>query len=146
MVEVGYVKAVNGEYASLVFKRKSGCGDNCAHCGSNCSMETSIVDVENTLNASVGDLVQVSLEANSFLKMNLWVYMFPLISMIIGIVVGNSYFSKLNFKNYDILTAFTGIIFLVLSFFILSTIDKKMSKDSRYKLHMTKIIEKCNVK
>lgn len=142
MVEVGYVKVVKGKYALVELKRKSRCSENCAHCGNNCSISTSIQYVKNTLNASVGDSVEVSRETKSFLKMNLWIYIFSLISMVIGVFVGSSYFSKLNLEYTNVLASLVGVIFLVISFFILSIIDKKIFKDNKYKLHMVKVIEK----
>lgn len=140
MTEVGCVKSIKGQYALVLFKRKSGCGDNCAHCGADCSGNTSIVEIKNTLNARIGDYVQVSIEAKAFFKMTMWAYVFPLIMLIIGIVLGNNYFSKLGYKNYEFLAAAVGIIFLVLSYLVLGIIDKKMSKNSKYGLKMEKIL------
>ena len=140
MTEVGYIKDIKGQYALVLFKRKSGCGENCAHCGAECSSESSTVEIKNTLNAKKGDYIQVSLQTKAFFKMTMWAYIFPLIMLFIGIVLGNNYFFKLGYKNYELFAAITGLFSLVLSYFILGIIDKKMSKDSKYELHMEKIL------
>lgn len=143
MVEIGHVRTIKNEYASITFKRKSGCGDNCAHCGSDCSGSNSIVDIKNTLNASIGDLVEIHLKTSSFFKMNLWTYGFPLLMLLVGLVVGDGYSAKLGFKNHEIFSAFTALAFITLAFFILGVIDKKISKNIKYNLCMVRIIEKA---
>lgn len=141
MVEIGYVKSVSGKYANVAFKRKSGCGDNCANCGGSCSVPNSIVKVENILNASVGDQVQINLETKSFLKMTFWAYGFPLIMTILGVLIGNTYFPKLGLKNYEMFSAALGVILLSISFMLLSVIDKKVSSKSEYDLKMIKVMK-----
>lgn len=140
MLEVGYVTAIKDDYALVSFKRKSGCGDNCASCSSGCTPSNSVVDVKNILNASVGDEVQVGLETKSFIQMTLWVYGFPLIMLFIGIFTGNHYFQKLGFKSYELLSFLLGIILLCVSYSLLSVVDKKASKDTKYDLKMIKVI------
>lgn len=143
MLEEGYVKFVKDDSASIMFKRKSGCGDSCAHCKSGCSSLNSVVDIKNTLNAAVGDKVQVSLDTKSFFKMAIWTYGLPILMTILGIIIGYITFPKLGFKNYELLSSLLGLIFLTVSFLLLSSIDKKLSKNKKYSLYMVQITEKA---
>jgi positive regulator of sigma E activity len=93
------------------------------------------------LNASVGDEVQVALETKSFMKMTLWAYGFPLVMLLFGILLGNYYFQRMGFSNYELLSFAVGMLLLVLSYTILGKVDKKASKKENYELKMVKVIK-----
>jgi len=85
MVQTGYVTSIQGEYAVVSFKRQGGCGDSCASCKLACASAGVTTEIKNTLGAKIGDKVKVEMKQNAFNKMLLWVYVFPLIMLAIGI-------------------------------------------------------------
>ncbi len=142
MNEVGIVKEVKGDTAYIVFKRKSGCGDNCGHCSGGCSQNFSIVDVKNSLGASKGDKVEVGIGEKSLYKMTALVYGFPLVMLLAGVIFGNSFFSGLGLGNPEAYAIILGLLLLAVSYSVLRSVDKKLSKDKDYSLKMIKILER----
>lgn len=141
MTEIGYVASIHGEYASVVFKRMSGCGHDCASCGGGCDSSSVTTDIKNTLGAKTGDKVKVEMNQKAFNTMLLWVYVFPLIMLALGISVGTKIFQSMGLANYELLSFLVGILALVVSYFILNKYNKRASKNADYTLQMTSIIE-----
>lgn len=142
MKEVGYIKSINNGYASMMFKRKSGCGDNCASCKAHCSAASITTDVEDTLGVAVGDMVEVDIQTKSFFAMTFWTYIFPLIMMTIGLVISLIIFKKLGIKQYELLSTLVGLVFLAIAYSILGKIDKKLGKSQEYNIKMLRKIYK----
>lgn len=140
MTEIGYIKAIHGEFASVVFKRKSGCGDNCASCKAACASAAVTNKIENILGANKGDRVKVSIEEKLFNKMLLLAYIFPLIMMVVGIGIGTVVFKQADYSNYEILSFMLGMILLTISYLILNVFNKKNEKNKEQILRMVEII------
>lgn len=140
MEEVGYVKSINGEYASVVFSRKSGCGGNCGSCKGGCASDIVSTQIKNTLNASPGDKLKVMMKSNSFYKMIFWAYLFPSIIFVLGLVLGITYFQNSGYANYELLGGLVGFASLAVSYLFSSKIDKKARNTNEYELQMVKII------
>lgn len=140
MTEIGYVTSIKGEYASVAFKRKSGCGDNCGSCKAGCSASSTTTEIKNILGAQKGDKVKVEMKQSAFNSMILWVYVLPLAMLAIGIGVGTNVFKNLGYENYEILSFLAGIAALAVSYLILNKVSKKTSKNSEYALKMIDII------
>jgi len=141
MNEIGYVKGIEGDTAHVVFRRKSGCGDNCGSCAGGCSADLMTVDVKNILNASAGDMVEVSMEEKYFYKAMALVYGFPLLMLVVGVAAGNSFFTKAGMVSHELLGVVAGLLLMGVSYFILSRIDKNLSKNTNYTTIMIRIIE-----
>ncbi|MEA4826967.1 SoxR reducing system RseC family protein [Clostridium sp. JNZ J1-5] len=142
MTEVGYVSSVHGDYVSVSFKRKSGCGDNCASCKAGCAATSVTTDIKNTLGAKKGDKVKIEMQQSAFNKMLLWVYVFPLIMMAIGIGVGTKVFKAAGYASYEMLSFLLGLAALAISYMVLNLYNKKVSNKHEYTLQMTEIVEK----
>ncbi|KYH28534.1 MULTISPECIES: SoxR reducing system RseC family protein [Clostridium] len=141
MVQTGYVTSIQGEYAVVSFKRQGGCGDSCASCKLACASAGVTTEIKNTLGAKIGDKVKVEMKQNAFNKMLLWVYVFPLIMLAIGIGVGMKVFATLGYGNVEILSFLLGIVALGISYWILSKISKKTAQKEEYSLRMTQIVK-----
>lgn len=141
MEEIGYVTSINGENALVSFKRKSGCGDHCASCKGACTVPSVFTEIRNTLGAKVGDQVKVEMKQNAYNKMILWVYVFPLIMLAVGIVVSTEVFQAVGFSNYELYSFLVGILALAVSYAVLSKVSKKTAKDRNFNLEMTHIIK-----
>lgn len=142
MKEIGYIRAVKDGYASVIFKRKSGCGDNCAGCKSACAASSIATDIKDTLGVSVGDMVEINMPTKSFFTMTFWTYTFPLIMLVIGLAGSIFIFKNLGIKQYELLATLVGLLFLGISYSVLSHMDKKLGKKQSYSLEMTRILNR----
>lgn len=142
MTEVGYVKGIQGEYALVSFKKKSGCGGNCGSCKSGCAQEEILTEVKNTLNSKIGDRVKVAMEIKVFNKMVTLAYVFPLIMMAVGIAGGVFFFKNMGYDNYELPGFLTGMAFLAIAYITLNFSSKKKSEKKETILKMVEIMEK----
>lgn len=134
MNQVGYVTRVNGNLANVMFKRMSGCGDNCASCGGSCEVPPMLLEVENTASAKPGDSVEVLMEDNTFFKFTFFAYVLPLIFMLTGIGVGHVFFKD------DLISIFMGFGFLAVSYVILRLVNNHHVKNNKPSVSMIKIL------
>ncbi|HEY8363436.1 MAG TPA: SoxR reducing system RseC family protein [Tissierellaceae bacterium] len=135
MEKIGIVKKVNRNIAEIEIKRVSGCGGACKSC-SGCETKSHIVVVPNTLNAKVGDLVEIQGEVKSILKYTIIVYMIPFAFLIAGILLG---MNILKLQN-ELFSFLIGLAFMALGYFIVRIIDKKVESKDDNIVRMTKII------
>lgn len=130
MRQRGYVSRADKDLVKIIIPRESACGGGCASCGG-CDDEKSItLELENTLNAEVGDYVVVESKSSTILKSAFIAYIMPLILMIIGLSIGMSVFKYLGYQEYEALGFLVGLVFLGVSYIILRYIDNKYFKDN----------------
>jgi sigma-E factor negative regulatory protein RseC len=141
MEEVGYVTSIRGEFAFVTFKRKSGCGDNCASCKAGCAANPVLTEIKNTMGAKVGDQVKVAIKQSAYNKMILWVYVFPLIMLAIGIIASTEVFQAAGLASYELYSFLVGILALAISYAVLSKVSKKTATDRDFNLEMTEIVK-----
>lgn len=84
---VGTVHEIKGDQATIVFKRSKACGD-CHACAS-FGDGNSVIELENTLGAKVGDRVRIELHSGAVFKASLILYGIPLIALLLGVVLGS---------------------------------------------------------
>lgn len=121
MKEAGKVVEIKGDEARLQFNRTSMCS-KCGACGMTAGKNTIIVSVKNSLNARIGDTVEIEFESGNVLTSSLIAYIFPLIMLFIGIWIGYSVPQSL-FEIKDVMAAILGLIFCALSFVILKILN-----------------------
>jgi sigma-E factor negative regulatory protein RseC len=119
MTEYGEVVRVDSGVAFVKFCRTSACG-RCKACGMLSGQNEIVVEVPNTQDARVGDLVSVQITTRKAVKASAIAYVFPLVMLIFGIVLG-WLLSKVwhIFDNADTVMAICAIIFVLLSFLLL---------------------------
>lgn len=140
MQQIGLVrKETNGDI-ELEIKRASACGGNCGGCGSSCDSTGHIVVLPNKVNAKVGDLVEVTGDSGSLLKFTAFVYIIPLIFLVVGTVLGSSYFKSKNLEHYELLSLLSGIVFLGLSVLVVRVIDRKVKAEGTNALTVTRLL------
>lgn len=115
IISVGLVLSVEGDYILVQAESASGC----AGCGSKGGCGTAslsilfapsvarALQVENSLNAKVGDNVLLSMVESELLKHSMMAYGFPLILLMFGAWLGLIFFDS------DILSAVLGFGFLL---------------------------------
>jgi len=82
----GRVVALKDNMAEVEIARGAMCGESCSNCGM-CEKRQSKVMAKNTLNASVGDSVELGVSTSKGLKAAVLVYMVPVMILIISLVV-----------------------------------------------------------
>ncbi len=131
MNKIGVITERDNDSAIVMVGHSSTCG-NCG-CGALtrkngklCDNNHQFIKVKNSINANIGDPVSIEFKSGNMIKTSIMLYLIPLIMFVFGIFAGNQIQSD---NKNDIISFLTGIVFLVLSFFILSRIDKKNPKE-----------------
>lgn len=131
MKKFGVITEKLDNYAMVMVGNSATCG-NCgcsALTRKNGKIEDSnhqFVKVKNTINAEIGDPVNIEFQTTKMLKTSAMLYLLPLVMLIVGIVFGHTI--QGNTPN-DILSFVSGMVFLVFSFIVISKFDKKNNKD-----------------
>lgn len=139
MEKIGFVSRVIDDKVELVFTRASGCG-SCSGCAGGCETKSHIVTIENSLDAKVGDRVELRGESKSIMKYMFVIYMIPFAFFIGGILLGNNYFKGIGNENYELLSFATGVLALFISFIVVRLIDRRVAKSGKATMIMTRIL------
>ncbi len=119
MEESGVIVQLKGTMALIRAERSSSC-DSCAQkksCHGGSSGTDAFVEAENRVGARVGDHVVFTVSAGSVIKAGLLLYLFPIISFIIGVVLGQTVAARLlPGQNPDLVSGVLGAVFLALAF------------------------------
>lgn len=111
MSQVGVVESVKKDHIFVKVMRE----ETCAHCkvcttGINEGKEC-LIEAVNQCGATVGDVVNIDIQANYFLQATTIMYGIPLIAMLLGIGISLVITKKLGLPNPETISAMIGIIF-----------------------------------
>lgn len=141
MIESGKVVEVSGNTAKVLFHRTSACG-NCKACGFKKGQQEMIVETENTLNAKVGDKVEMQITPGSIFKASAYAYMFPLGMLILGMIGGYIAGAATGiFKNPEIFSAVCGIVLTAVSFLVIKRTEPYLKTRVKNVFKMVAVIE-----
>ena len=116
---------------------------SCEHCKSKASCNISkkeiMVELENTLQAKVGDQVELSVPDGSVVTISMFVYLFPIIALLIGAFIGAA-LGEIFKMNQSITAALTGGIAMALVFIALKRFEKTEKFKEKYQTRITRII------
>ncbi len=96
------------------------------------------VEAINTAGAKPGDTVILGFESGSFLKLSFFLYVFPVLSMIIGAAVGQETAGNFNI-DAGTFSVIAGIGCFLLAFLIIKLTGKRLSGNTRYRANVIKI-------
>ncbi|NLL82598.1 MAG: SoxR reducing system RseC family protein [Tissierellia bacterium] len=139
MAQIGFVRRLVNDKVELEIQRSGGCG-SCNKCGGSPEKKMHILTINNSINAKVGDYVEVQGESKDLFKYTLIVYMIPFIFLILGIALGHVYFKSNGNSNYELLSFGVGVVFLFISALIVKYIDKKVAAKDASTIIMTRIL------
>ncbi|WP_455257935.1 SoxR reducing system RseC family protein [Peptoniphilus asaccharolyticus] len=122
MKNSGVVINTDGDYVNVVSVRASACGGSCETCGAHCESKPETIRVLNTINAEIGDIVELEINSAKVLGYIALVYGVPLIVFITSIIVS---FIALGEKN-QLGSLLIGLIALAITYFIIKKIDGKL--------------------
>lgn len=132
MEQIGIVKEVYGNMATVLVHRTSACGENCAHCKGGCTSTDMKAQAENCVGAGVGDMVKMESDTGKVIFAAVMLYFVPLLAGILSAIIVASITPRMAPLLIVSVNVFLGVILLVKSF------DKKIAPTPR----LTKIIRK----
>ena len=104
--------------------------DSCG--GSHHPSEEMTIVVPNTLNVLEGDRVIVGIESGPMLVLSFFLYVFPIIMLIIGALIGDAIAPVLE-MNKSALSMGVGFLLFAVAFLIIRKKQAGMSKKDKYK-------------
>ena len=126
--EKGEVIGKEGKLAFVKFVRSSACG-NCTACGMAKDEKDIIIDVLDTRDVKVGEFVDIEIETKKAMISSAIAYIFPLIMLIIGIVLGYTLAAKGIIKaDKEIIGAVFGIGLTFVSYLIIRNLEPVFRK------------------
>ena len=129
---IGTVISVDENKATVLVKRVSACGENCANCHGACEATTATTVAENTVGACVGDVVKIESESSAVIRAALVLYMVPVAVTIL--VAALTYGMGLS----NIFVILFSVMAFFVSFFVIKCFDKKLAPES----YITKVLGK----
>ncbi len=138
--EEGIVIKLEADRAWVKTKKSVSC-ESCASRKS-CNVMGGSNDMEvaaiNTAGAAVGDRVVMNFETSSFLKATFLLYVFPIICMFLGAVVGQEIAPAVNLGE-SVASAVSGFLFFFFSILFVRVKANKMGNESRYQPKIIRI-------
>ena len=129
--------------AAWVKTIKTGACEGCSARGA-CHSQTGSGEMEvkavNAAGAKVGDRIVLSFETGSLLKATFLIYVFPILLLIIGAVIGQETASYLDF-NPSGFAAAAGFFFFFASLLIIKIKANQLAKRSEYRPKIIKIVK-----
>jgi sigma-E factor negative regulatory protein RseC len=107
----------------------------CQAGGSGKEME---VEAINSAAARVGDQIVMSIETASLLKATFLLYVFPILAMIGGALVGHTV-ATMRGSDPSGLSALCGFLFFGLAFIVIRIAGRRLSKNASYKPEIIKV-------
>ncbi|CCK79189.1 MULTISPECIES: SoxR reducing system RseC family protein [Desulfobacula] len=134
ITENGIVTNADKSTAWITTTRSGAC-EACASresCGAGDNKKEITVTVKNTLDVKKGDHVIIGLETKPILFLTFLLYVFPIILLTIGAVIGNSlapYFQM----NPSLVSMISGFFFFGLSFYFIRKKNNSLANREEYK-------------
>lgn len=129
------VEVIDDSTAIVTMVKHTSC-KNCGACHIGSKPEMSIT-VENTVNAKLGNIVEVSMPTQNILSAAFIMYVIPLVMLVAGIGIGTKIFSSLS--GGEIFAILLGFALLTVSYLVIRQNEKRFRE--KYKAVITKIIE-----
>lgn len=140
MTKYGTIVALKNGKATLQVPRSTACGDKCGSCSSHCNQGMIAIDVKNSLNAHIGDRIEVESATQMVLGAAFLVYVVPLIMMFLGIILTNVVVNRIGISPNELIAVIVGLFFLALTFVGIRIYDRKRNEDRKQIFTMRKIM------
>lgn len=122
MKQIGKVVETNGDVAKIEVDRVSACDmcENSAHCAEKCKKV--YATASNSINAMIGDTVEIETETGRVLLNSVLVFLFPVLLAICAYFLSDLFLGE----NVSVIITFFTLVFSVCAFsFVLNRISKK---------------------
>ncbi|MCU0556523.1 MAG: SoxR reducing system RseC family protein [Desulfobacterales bacterium] len=135
--EEGFViKLESATTARVKTNKKSACAGCASRKSCNGMGDDMEVEALNPAGAQVGDRILLRIETGSLLKATFLLYLFPIICMLVGAVIGQLYASLIGFDA----SALLGFLFFFLSILFVKFKGNRMATRSSYRPKIVKIL------
>lgn len=136
--ELGEVIDLKGKTAKVKFKRTTSCG-NCTACGMRKDDTEVVINVLNTKDVKVGDLVDIEIETKKALVSSAIAYLFPLLMLIVGVALGYMVVNKgIISGDKEIMGAIFGIGLTFVSYLIIRNLEPVFKRKFKTAYKMVK--------
>jgi sigma-E factor negative regulatory protein RseC len=147
--EEGIITKVNETTAMVKTKQMTACEscaekDTCHSTGGGGSGKTMEVEAENTANARLGDTVIVTFDSTRLFMLSFLLYVFPIIIMIIGALLGEQVAQNFN-GNPSTYSAIMGFAFFFAAMAVVKLMDKRARKTGQFRPEIVKVKRKANI-
>jgi sigma-E factor negative regulatory protein RseC len=142
MDEIGIVKSIDGVIAKVVVARKSSCCESCEK--ETCDIPENGVETEaiNAAGAKVGQKVKVVMKSYTYVKGAMIIYVFPVVALIAGAILGKMYLPSFwGGVDSDLLAALAGFLMLFTSLILVKIISSRMEKNTENKSVIESVLE-----
>ncbi len=141
MEKIGQIVTVAGDKAKIEVKRVSACGEKCGSCGGGCKSTGIYIDANNSMGAGPGQFVKVEMATNTVMKAAFMAYVFPLIMLIIGVILGSYIYPTLMLPlSSDSFSFILGLILMVLAYCVVRLFDNHYKSHGKINYKVTKIL------
>ncbi|HOK01325.1 MAG TPA: SoxR reducing system RseC family protein [Spirochaetota bacterium] len=133
-IQEGFILSLDGDIAHVRVAPNADC-DNCGQCN---TVHVELYAV-NKVNAKIGQKVRFVMPDDNMLKVAFMAFIVPMISLILGIYLGNSVASSLSMNTTA--GSFMGaILFLALSLLFVYNYDKNFKNNKKNFPHIIDIV------
>lgn len=148
-IEQGIVTKIgpNGPATAWVKTVPTGPCASCASrhtCHEGAGAQEREVEVLNTAGASVGDRIQMSISTGSLLKATFLLYMFPILSMLIGGLAANAIAGRY-YNDPSLLSAAAAAICLILAMVVVHIRGGRMGQQEAYRAKIIRVIGRASL-
>jgi sigma-E factor negative regulatory protein RseC len=146
--EEGIIIKVNETTAMVKTKQMTAC-ESCAekdtcHSGGGGSGKIMEVEADNTANAQLGDTVIVTFDSTRLFMLSFLLYVFPVIIMIIGALLGERVAQNFN-GNPSTYSAIMGFGFFFAAMAVVKLMDKRARKTGQFRPEIIKVKRKAGI-
>ncbi|HZJ76100.1 MAG TPA: SoxR reducing system RseC family protein [Oscillospiraceae bacterium] len=140
MKQNGIIVSIDKDRAKVVLKRQSSCGD-CKACKLGRDDMNMEINAINSINAKIGDRVEIDMDYRNVLAAAFIAYALPLFALIGGVFIGNTVLGKIGMAQYrEIGSGLCGLLFTAITFIIIRFKEKSFRLDKRFAPIITGIL------
>lgn len=138
MKETGIVYSIKDDEVLVRLKRRAACmGCRACSIGSGGDM---IIKTVTSENLKVGDMVAIEIDSASIIKAILFIYLFPTVSFLVGLLAGLRIIPLLGIDRHkEIISLLTGLLLLSVSLFLARWYG--IRRTSSYQAKITDVIK-----
>jgi len=148
----GQVIELMEDHRALVKIRQTSACETCGRCGGGMHLGDPdkrgemVIEVNNPINAEVGQLVRLESRASEVLFAGFLLYVVPLLGLIAGLFLGRAVASPfLTPTNADLFGLILGLVFMALIYAFLRSKEYSFSRDERFKSDITAVVSEEEV-
>ncbi|ABW19246.1 SoxR reducing system RseC family protein [Alkaliphilus oremlandii] len=132
MRQCGVIISIDGERAKVSLQKQSACGDckGCRWGEDNMKME---VEAINRIKAKVGDRVEIDMEHQNVLAAAFIAYVIPLITLILGVILGSMILDKIDIvQNKEVGAGIFGLVLTAISYGIIRLKENSFKQNQQF--------------